>query len=83
MKICISDSENFPKPTLFSPLFILQLGVPSGKKIEASSLEKLTSLRDKSRDTDKMVESGQISVPALNCSLPANELPYLSTHISF
>lgn len=59
MKICISDNENFLKPTLFSPLFILQLGISLGKKIEDSSLEKLTSIRDKVRDTGKMVESGR------------------------
>lgn len=58
MKICISDNENFLKPTLFSPLFILQLGISLGKKIEDSSLEKLTSIRNKVRDTGKMVESG-------------------------
>lgn len=65
MKTLLEKSTPF-----FSPSYNwMQLQV---KKLEISSLEKLISLRHKSRYPDKMVGNGQItcSIPSPPCSLP-------------
>ena len=65
MKTLLEKSTPF-----FSPSYnLMQLQV---KKLEISSLEKLISLRHKSRYPDKMVGNGPItcSIPSPPCSLP-------------
>lgn len=48
------------------------------KKLEISSLEKLISLRHKSRHPDKMVENGQIPVPS-----PHHHAAYQLSHMIY
>lgn len=78
-----SNSENSPKPTPFSAPFILQLGVPSGKKLGAPSQEKLSSLGDKCSDTDQMVGGGRSPFPPPSVQSTSQQAPCMITHVYY
>lgn len=75
--------ENSPKPTPFSAPFILQLGVPSGKKLGAPSQGKLSSLGDKCSDTDQMVGGGRSPFPPPSVQSTSQQAPCMITHVYY